>query len=130
MTEAADHPAKTAPSRTLTWMSLGVMVMNAAGLLVIGPVIGVMNHFLRQTFNDYAVELPWLTLLFINTPWWVWCLVFLPLAIGLFVLEFRLANKTATITVNVIVGGVLLVFLVTYVLAMMLPMVSLMAGRV
>jgi len=129
MTEAADHTAKPSPSRTLTWLSLGVMVMNAAGLLIVGPVIGVLNYFLARQFAQFDLQLPWLTGLFLATPWWVWCGVFLPLGLGVFVLELCVANKAATIAVNVIVGGVLLVFLAAYVLAMMLPMVSLMTRR-
>ena len=123
-------PTTSGESKPLTFISLFIMLMNAAGLLVVGPVVGVMNYFLRGTFNDYAIKLPGLTVFFLNTPWWVWCLVFLPPAVVVLVLEFAVDNKRATVTINLAIGGLMLVFLACYVLAMLLPMVAVMAGRV
>lgn len=106
-----------------------VMLMNAAGLLLIGPAVGVMNHFLRGTFADYNMQLPGLTSFFLGTAWWVWCLVFLPAAVGVFVLEFAVRSKRTTMTINIVIGVLMLVFLAAYVLAMALPMFMLMAQR-
>jgi len=121
--------ANAAAGKTLSVLSLMVMLLNAAGLLFVGPVIGVLNYFLRRQFEQFDMPLPWLTRVFLATPWWAWCLIFLPLAIGVFVLEFRMASKAKTMSINAIVGTLMLVFLAAYVLAMMLPMVTVMTSR-
>lgn len=130
MTDRSPEPDKRVAAKPLTIASMLVMLLNAAGLLLMGPMVGIMNHFVRGQFAEIHAQLPKLTRFFFATPWWVWCIVFVPFAAGVFLLEFVIRNKIATMAINISISGAVLVFLGAYVLAMALPMFQLMATRV
>ncbi len=112
--------------RAITVTSILFTALNVAGLVLIGPVIAVTRHDFVDVFSDFDVELPGLTLLFLNAPWWALSLGGLGLAAALVLGEYSIAAKHTTITINAIVAVALGLLLVIWTIAMAMPMYQIM----
>jgi len=105
-------------------VSILLTVLNVAGLVIIGPVIAFMNGQFVPVFKDMGVQLPLLTQWVLDIPWLWYSVVGLVVAIALIVAEYVMKNKKLTSGINIAVGVLVLIWLLIYCAAMILPMLS------
>ncbi|MEX0774718.1 MAG: hypothetical protein WD042_03270 [Phycisphaeraceae bacterium] len=105
--------------------SMFLLVTTLGSLVVLGGVITLTRGRFAAIFEDFDTTLPLPTQWLMDMPLAIVLLVLSLLAAGLIAKEIWVRNTVATILLNILAQGMLIVFVVFYVLAMWLPLVKL-----
>ena len=113
-------------SKAARVVSLCLLVLNVAGLLIMGPALGYYGGRLAEMYAELNASLPWLSRAMLGIPLLGHVAVGVGLSVLLIISEVLVKDKNATSALNIIVAVVLLVFLTLYVVGLMLPLPGLM----
>jgi len=125
---ALDAAGRRGASAGYRLLSLWLMVAVASGCAFLALAVPYSLRRFMAMFTEMETKegLPCLTSLLGSVPGFVYSLVFLLAAGGLFAKEYLISEKRVTLVINAIAGLGLLLFVMAYVAALFLPLFAMM----
>ena len=120
-----EHP-KNPRHELIRWLSISMLVSVVAVTVALCSLAIVTRTRFAQMFAEMDLELPSLTAAFISTPNAVFIALSVCLCAALIIKEAVIENRTATLCINVAAAICTLLCVPAYIIALYLPLVSLM----